>query len=87
MTRFIVNTSHDCEDGGGAAPGAIPVQRKAASHCCGATLAEGGTEAGGFTCTACGGPAARVLGDPVAHWTCTCGQRRSQVMTLPQDGG
>lgn len=73
--------SHHCVHGGVPAPGAIPVVRKASSHCCGVTLAEGGTEAAGFTCTGCGGAASRVLGPPVAHWTCLCGQRRSQEVS------
>ena len=82
----LIDTSHDCETGGDAAPGAIPVQRKASSSCCGATLAEGGTDETGHTCTACGQPATKVMGPPTAHWTCVCGQRRSQVITDPQDG-
>lgn len=82
-----IDTRHDCESGGGAAGGAVPVQRKAASHCCGARLAEGGTDAAGHTCTGCGQPCTRVMGQPVAHWTCTCGQRRRQVVTEPEDVG
>jgi len=81
----LVNTTHDCEHGGGAT-GVIPVQRKASSSCCGATLAEGGTDEAGHTCTGCGKPCTRVLGQPAAHWTCRCGQRRQQVITDPQDG-
>jgi hypothetical protein len=80
-----VNTAHDCEHGGGTGPGLIPVQRKASSGCCGAKLAEGGTDGSGHTCTACGKPAAKVMGPRIAHWTCLCGQKRSQVITEPQD--
>ena len=84
--KTVVNTSHGCASGGGAA-GAIPVLQKASSSCCGAVLAEGGTEAAGYACTGCGQPASRVMSDPVAHWTCLCGQRRQQVITIPQDDG
>lgn len=92
----IVNISHGCASGGGTAyvrdgavlpGGLIPVQAKASSSCCGATLAEGGTDEKGHTCTACGKPATKVMGAKTAHWTCPCGQRRSQVITDPQDGG
>ena len=82
----FVNTSHNCPGGGAAAPGLIPVQRKASSGCCGATLAAGGADEKGHTCTACGKPATKVMGPRTAHWTCACGQRRSQVVTEPQDG-
>lgn len=81
-----VDVSHGCRTGGAAAPGAIAVQAKAASGCCGSKLAEGGTPGTGFTCTGCGRAASRVLADPVAHWTCACGQPRTQVITRPQDG-
>lgn len=80
-----INTAHDCEHGGGIMPGLIPVHRKAASACCGAVLAEGGTDEAGHTCTGCSQPADKVLGPPTAHWTCHCGQRRSQVVTEPVD--
>ena len=83
----LIDTSHDCETGGDAAPGAIPVQRKASSSCCGATLAEGGTDESGHTCTACQSPTSKVMGPKTAHWTCVCGQRRQQIITDPQDGG
>lgn len=83
---ILIDTSHGCRSGGGAA-GAIPVQAKAASSCCGATLAEGGTDAAGYACTGCGQACGKVTGDPVAHWTCTCGQPRRQVITRPQDSG
>jgi hypothetical protein len=78
--------THDCDGGGGPAPGLIPVQRKAASSCCGAKLAEGGTPETGFTCSGCSEPAERVQGPATAHWTCTCGQPRHQVLTDPEDG-
>lgn len=66
-------------------PGAIPVQRKAASACCGAKLAEGGTDEAGHTCTECAKPTEKVLGPASAHWTCGCGVRRSQVVTQAVD--
>jgi NAD(P)H-dependent flavin oxidoreductase YrpB (nitropropane dioxygenase family) len=84
MATSPPDLDHDCEHGGGAAPGLIPVQRKAASACCAAALTEGGTDAAGHTCTACGQPATRVLGPRTAHWTCLCGQRRQQVITEPE---
>lgn len=77
--------THDCEGGGEPAHGMIAAGRKASSQCCGAKLAEGGTDESGHTCTGCGQPAAKVLGAATAHWTCLCGQRRSQVMTQPED--
>lgn len=77
--------THDCDGGGEPAPGLIPVQRKASSSCCGAALAQGGTDESGHTCTACSQPAAKVVGPATAHWTCACGTRRSQVMTEPED--
>lgn len=77
--------THDCDSGGAPARGLIPVQRKASSACCGAKLAEGGTDEGGHTCTSCQQPAVKVMGQPTAHWTCICGQRRSQVITQPED--
>lgn len=97
MTSYLIDTSHDCEHGGVVAyldrdtgtlkpGGVIPVQAKASSSCCGATLAQGGTDQTGHTCTACGKPTAKVMGPKTAHWTCTCGQRRNQVVTEPQDG-
>ncbi len=85
MPEYAVSLGHDCEHGGGITPGAIAVQRKASSSCCGATLAEGGTDAAGHTCTACAQPTSKVLGPKTAHWTCVCGQRRSQAVTEPQD--
>ena len=85
-SKYLVNLDHGCKDGGGARPGAIAVQAKASSSCCGATLAEGGTDETGHTCTKCGKPATKVMGPKTAHWTCVCGQRRSQVVTEPQDG-
>jgi hypothetical protein len=66
-------------------PGAIPVQRKASSSCCGAKLQEGGTDETGHTCTGCGEPTSKVLGPRTAHWTCGCGVRRSQVISDPVD--
>jgi hypothetical protein len=81
-----IDTRHGCPSGGGVAKGRVPVQKKASSACCGATLAEGGTPETGFTCTACGKSTTRVLSDPVAHWTCHCGQKRSQVITTPTEG-
>lgn len=85
MARIAIDASHDCEGGGGVMPGLIPVQQKASSSCCGAKLAEGGTDEAGHTCTACGQATTRVLGPKTAHWTCTCGQRRSQVITEAHD--
>lgn len=76
--------THGCADGG-AADGVPVAQRKASSQCCGAKLAEGGTDENGHTCTQCGQPAVKVLGPKTAHWTCTCGQRRSQVLTEAVD--
>jgi hypothetical protein len=66
-------------------PGAIPVQRKAASACCGEKLAEGGTDEAGHTCTKCAKATEKVLGPAIAHWTCGCGVRRSQLVTVPVD--
>ena len=90
MTAITINTSHEgCEfDGhpdGAHMPGVIPVHRAARSACCSAVLAEGGNDADGYTCTACGKPTEKVLGDRKAHWTCRCGTRRSQVVTEPVD--
>lgn len=90
MATITVDTSHEgCEfDGhpdGEHVPGVIPVHREARSSCCSAVLAEGGTDEAGYTCTACSQPAAKVLGDRRAHWTCRCGTRRSQVVTQPVD--
>ena len=68
----LIDTSHDCETGGDAAPGAIPVQRKASSSCCGATLAEGGTDENGHTCTACGQPATIQCDAPTKRRGGTC---------------
>lgn len=81
--KTIVNVTHGCASGGGAANGLIPVQRKASSACCGAKLDRGPD---GYICKGCGKPCARVMSDPVAHWTCTCGQKRHQQVTWPQDG-
>jgi hypothetical protein len=83
---IAIDVSHDCEQGGGVKPGAIAVQAKASSSCCGAALAEGGTDEAGHTCTSCGKAATKVMGPRTAHWTCTCGQPRSQAVTEPQDG-
>ena len=86
MASIAIDVSHGCGPDAAPAPGVIPVQRKASSSCCGATLAEGGTDETGHTCTACRQPATKVLGEPTAHWTCKCGQRRSQVITTPTEG-
>lgn len=80
-----IDVRHGCPSGGGVKQGLVPVQKKASSACCGAKLAEGGTVEAGFTCTSCGKATTRVLSDPVAHWTCHCGQRRSQVITQATD--
>lgn len=84
---LAIDASHGCPSGGGVAKGLVPVQRKASSACCGAVLAEGGSEEAGHTCTGCGNATTRVLAEPVAHWTCHCGQRRSQVVTQATDEG
>lgn len=84
---LAIDVSHEC----GASepehikPGAIPVQQKASSSCCGAKLAEGGTDEAGHACTGCQKPTTKVMGPPTAHWTCGCGVRRSQVVTVPVD--
>jgi hypothetical protein len=84
---IAIDVSHDCESGGGVMPGAIPVQRKASSACCGARLAEGGTDEAGFTCTGCAKPTVRTVGQPVALWTCVCGERRQQIVTEAEAAG
>lgn len=81
----VIDVSHDCESGGGSVTDTAPVHQAASSSCCGAVLAEGGTPETGFTCSQCGEPCERVLGEPTAHWTCHCGTRRSQVITVPVD--
>jgi hypothetical protein len=90
VPRYVPNLFHDCHHGGGSQGGAIPVQRKASSSCCGALLDATAVnerhEATAFSCQGCGKPCDRVLSDPVAHWTCMCGEKRSQVMTVPQTG-
>lgn len=85
MSGHEVDVSHGCASGGGTA-GVIPVHRSASSHCCAAVLAEGGTPETGFTCTGCGRPCSRVLGPPVAHWTCLCGERRRAQLGTGTDG-
>jgi len=93
----LPDITHDCEHGGIVAcldretgtlepGGMIAVQAKASSSCCGAKLAEGGTDEKGHTCTGCNKPAAKVMGPRTARWTCLCGQPRQQVITEPQDG-
>jgi hypothetical protein len=84
MASIQVNSDHDCEHGGGSVGGAIAVVQKASSSCCGAKLAEGGTDEAGHTCTGCGQATSKVMGDRIAHWTCPCGDRRQQVITDPQ---
>ena len=81
---LAIDTSHGCADGGAVAAGLVPVQRKASSACCSALLDL--ADDGSFTCQNCGKATTRVLAHPVAHWTCTCGQRRSQVITTPTEG-
>jgi hypothetical protein len=83
----VIDVSHDCEHGENAGPATdlVPVHEKAESSCCGAVLAEGGTDETGYTCTQCSQPTAKVMGPPTAHWTCKCGTRRSQVITQPVD--
>lgn len=87
MAELSIDTSHDCEHGEDAGPagGVVPVHQAARSSCCGAVLAEGGTDEAGYTCTGCAKPCSKVMGDPTAHWTCLCGTRRSQVVTQPVD--
>lgn len=82
-----IDVSHDCEHGEDAGPvgGAVAVHEKAESNCCQAVLAEGGNDADGYTCTACGRPTTKVMGPPTAHWKCKCGTRRSQVITSAAD--
>ena len=92
----MVDTSHDCEHSGVVAKlnrdtaklepgGRIHVHAKASSSCCSATLAEGGTDEKGYTCTACGKPCTKVMGPKTARWTCLCGQPRQQAVTEPED--
>lgn len=84
---FVIDPRHDCADGDNAGPdgGVVPVHQEARSSCCAAVLAEGGTPETGFSCTACGRACERVLGPHTAHWTCKCGQRRKQVVTVAED--
>lgn len=87
MAQAVIDVSHDCEHGDDAGPdsGVVAVHQAARSSCCGAVLAEGGTEETGWTCTGCSQPCDRVTGDPIAHWTCKCGTYRTQVITQPSD--
>jgi hypothetical protein len=85
MATVAIDPSHDCDSGGSVKPGVIPVHQAARSACCGAVLAEGGTDEAGHTCTGCSQPTTKVMGPPTAYWTCVCGQRRSQVVTTAQD--
>lgn len=85
MATVTIDPGHDCESGGRPVEGLIPVHQAARSACCGAILAEGGTDEAGHACTGCGKPTTKVMGEPTAHWTCVCGQARSQVVTQPQD--
>ena len=85
MATVAIDPSHDCEGGGEPVKGLIPVHQAARSACCGAVLAEGGTDEAGHTCTECSKPTTKVMGEPTAHWTCVCGQARQQVVTQPQD--
>lgn len=88
MAQVTIDTSHDCEHGDDAGPhgdAVIPVHTQARSGCCGAILAEGGTDAAGYACTGCSQPCSKVMGEPTAHWTCKCGTRRKQVVTQPED--
>lgn len=87
MAQVAIDVSHDCEHGENCGPdsGVVAVHEKAGSSCCGAVLAEGGNDAGGYTCTQCSQPCEKVMGPPTAHWTGRCGTRRSQVLTQPVD--
>lgn len=85
MADVSIDVTHDCEGGGDAVGGAVAVHQAARSACCGAILAEGGTDEKGYTCTQCGQPTTKVMGDPTAHWTCKCGTVRTQVITKPVD--
>jgi hypothetical protein len=85
MASVAIDTSHDCEGGGRVAGDLVPVHQKASSACCGAVLAEGGTDEAGHTCTGCSQPTTKVMGPPTAYWTCGCGTVRSQVVTTPTD--
>lgn len=89
MARLLIDTSHDCEHGDDAGPvgDAMGLHEAAASSCCGAILAEGGTDEAGYTCTGCSQPCTKVMGPKTAHWTCKCGTRRKQVITQPEDAG
>jgi hypothetical protein len=85
MAEAQIDVSHHCGDDAGPDSGVVAVHQAARSSCCGEVLAEGGTPETGFSCTGCGQPCERVLGDLTAHWTCLCGTRRSQVLTVPTD--
>lgn len=87
MSVLPIDIRHGCGATGPEhiKPGSVVAQRKASSACCSATLAEGGTDEAGHTCTGCGKPTERVLGPRTAHWTCGCGVRRSQVINDPVD--
>lgn len=82
---LAIDTGHGCPSGGKAARGLVPVQQKASSACCGAVLNVGGTDAAGYTCSACSKPTTKVMGDQIAHWTCDCGQKRQQLITRATD--
>jgi hypothetical protein len=84
---LAIDTRHGCKGGGGVAKGLIPVQQKASSSCCGAKLVPGGSDATGHTCADCKKPTTRVLAPRTAHWTCSCGKKRSQVVTEATDEG
>lgn len=84
--QIAIDTTHDC-DAEGIMPGVIPVHQKASSACCGEVLAEGGTDEAGHACTGCQKTTTKVMGPPTAHWTCGCGQRRSQEITTAVDEG
>jgi hypothetical protein len=85
MATVAIDPTHDCEGGGDVPGGVVAVHEKASSSCCGAVLAEGGNDEAGYTCTGCGQPCEKVMGPPTAHWTCSCGTRRQQVVTQATD--
>jgi hypothetical protein len=85
MAEVMIDTSHDCGDGAAPTTGIVAIHTRASSSCCDAILAEGGTDETGYTCAQCAKPCSKVMGSPTAHWTCTCGTRRSQVITQPVD--
>lgn len=86
MATVAIDPTHDCEGGGEVPGGMATVHERASSSCCGAVLAEGGSDEAGYACTGCGQPCAKVMGAPTAYWTCSCGAPRSQVIERPAEG-